>query len=431
MALVNALSPVRTMLRRIGSLLPAVTSPPAASARVVRPWREDLLRTHPTVGITPSRLLALLNQADDGSPAMQFELYSEMLQKWPRLAAVESTRRMALTGLEWELTAGAAGPGADSPARSAAEYCRESLEQVDTFREVLEHLANAIGFGIAVAELVWEAGRLIDVVPVPNGRLVADPNEPWRLRVRTQDEPSGGIALDEQPTKWIVHRPQALPGRNFDGGLLRGSAFFFVAQNLSMKEWLAYSQFAGMPIRIGRFEPGTPEAERKALLNALQSLGNDSVAIVSKATDVELLDAAKAGERPYAAIQQYCNTEITILWLGQHLTTDIGSNGSRAAADVQDRVREDLLVHDIESEGRTIRRDVLTPLVRAKFGPDVPVPHFRRSLVQAIDTAKLAQTLAVAVNELRLPVPRAWAYQALGVPAPREGEPVLDSEVRP
>jgi phage gp29-like protein len=88
-------------------------------------------------------------------------------------------------------------------------------------------------------------------------------------------------------------------------------------------------------------------------------------------------------------------------------------------------VREDLLVHDIAAEGEAIRRDLLTPLVRARFGAQAPVPIFRRSLIQSVDTKVLAETLAVAVNELGLFVPRRWLHQALGVPEPQAGEPVV------
>ncbi len=93
-------------------------------------------------------------------------------------------------------------------------------------------------------------------------------------------------------------------------------------------------------------------------------------------------------------MREYCNTEITILWLGQHLTTDVQGSGSRAAAEVHDRVREDLLVDDIADEGLTIRRDLLTCWC-AKFGDATPVPLFGRSLPQSIDSKKLAETLAI------------------------------------
>jgi phage gp29-like protein len=416
-----------SLLRTLGSLLPRPPTPGGDSNRVIRPWRDDSVHMYPSVGLTPSRVLAFLQAADAGSPQMQFELFNEMLQKWPRLAAVEATRRLALSGLDWEITP--ATTTGDNPqarlAEQAADYCRETLSVLDRLRDVLANLAYAIGYGVSVAELVWERSRLVDIVPVPHSRLVSDPLEPWRLRVRTEDDPHAGVALDEQPYKWIVHKPRPQPGRHFEGGLLRASVLLYVAQNLSFKDWLIYSQIAGMPVRVAQFEPGTPEADKQQLLKMLESLGTDAVAVFSKNIDMKFVEASRSNDKPYQPLQEYCNTEITILWLGQHLTTDIQRAGSRAAAEIHDRVREDLLVDDIADEAQTIRRMLLTPLVQARFGDSTPVPHFRRSLIQSVDTKVLAETLAVAVNQLGLAVPECWVHRALGIPEPTPGEQVL------
>lgn len=417
-----------SVMRTIGSLLPKRRSK-KAGGRVLRPWIEDATRSYPSIGLTPSRALALLQAADGGAPQEQYELYREMLQKWPRLCAVEATRRLALTGLAWEITPDdAVAP--DTPraeiARQVADYCSETLMGLDRFRDALNHMAFGIGFGVAVAELVWESGRLIDITPAPYSRLTADPQAPWRLRVRTDESPAFGVALDETPNKWIVHQQAATPGRPFEGGLLRASILLYLAQNLSFKDWLIFSQVAGMPMRVGRFEPGAPEDEKRRLLDMLKAMGPDAAAIFSKAMDVQFIEANR-GETPYQAIQDYCNTEVTILWLGQHLTTDIRASGSRAAAEIHDRVREDLLVDDIAAEAATVRRDLLKPLSQARFGADAPVPVFRRSLIQSVDTKTLAETLAVAVRELGIEAPRRWAHRALGIPTPAKGESVLSA----
>jgi phage gp29-like protein len=415
---------IAAVCRSLGSLLPGGSRQRRDARRVIRPWREDSFRSYPSVGLTPARALAFLQQADQGAPRLQFELFSEMLRKWPRLAAVESTRRLALTGLDWEITPPVEPDG--RPPRDGArvaDYCRSILARLDHFRDVLDHLASAIGHGLALAELVWEQGELIDLVPVPYTRLISDPHEPWRLRVLTEDDPHLGVPLDEHPCKWILHKPRATPGRDFDCGLLRASVLLYVAQNLSFKDWLIYSQIAGMPVRVGRFEPGTSEGDKQKLLKMLESLGTDAVAILSKNIELQMFEA-RSGDKPYEALQDHCNTEVTILWLGQHLTTDIREQGSRAAAEIHDRVREDLLVGDIADEAQTIRRDVLTPLVRARFGGGVTVPRFRRSLIQSVDTKVLADTLATA-RKLGLRIPQRWAHRALGIPEPSGQEPVL------
>ena len=416
-------------LQRLGSLLAgqAPTGRNGRGSQIIVPRREDSFHSHPSVGLTPSKVLAFLHAADAGSPQMQFELFNEMLQKWPRLAAVENTRRLALTGLDWEITAadGSAESQAGGQADEVVEYCRASLAALGRFRDTLDHLANAMGYGISVAELVWDNGRLVDVVPVPYSRLFADPNEPWRLRVLTEEQPSNGVALDEQPFKWAVHKPRPRPGRHFEAGLLRASVLLYVAQNLSFKDWLIFSQIAGMPVRVAKFEPGTPESDKTQLLKMLESLGTDAVAVFSKNVELQFIEASRTGDRPYLPLQDYCNTEVTILWLGQSLTTDIGDKGSRAAAEVHDRVREDLLVDDIADEGQTLVRDLLTPMVRARFGAEAAVPRFGRSLIQSVDTKVLADTLAVAINDLGLAVPKRWVHRSLGIPEPDAREPVL------
>src|SRR3972149_2849454 len=56
----------------------------------------------PRPGLTPSRLLAILKEADDGSLSAPIQLFEEMEEKDPHLYAVANTRRLALTGLEWQ-----------------------------------------------------------------------------------------------------------------------------------------------------------------------------------------------------------------------------------------------------------------------------------------------------------------------------------------
>ena len=418
-------------LQRLGSLLPRFLRGAGTgdAGRILRPMRSDAATLHPTVGLTPQRALSLIHAADSGQPESLFELYGEMLQRWPRLSAVEHTRRLALTGLGWELeparNLGRAIRGAQDPS-VVADFCRDVLHSIPNFRQTLDFLASAIGNGIGVAELVWEDGTLVDLVPAPFSRLFTNPEEPWRLRLRTEESGSEGVALDEEPAKWLIHQPRIHPARPFAGGLLRASMLLYLAQNLSFKDWLIYSQIAGMPLRIAQFEQGASDDEQKQLLTLLRSMGTDSVAAISKNVDLKIVAPARSSERLYQRLQDYCNTEVTILWLGQHLTTDIRQSGSKAAAEIHDRVREDLLIDDIADEAHTIERDLLAPLVQARFGQDAPLPRFRRSLSQAVDTRVLAETLATAVGKIGLRVPRAWAHAALGIPEPRGGEPVIE-----
>ena len=113
------------------------------------------------------------------------------------------------------------------------------------------------------------------------------------------------------------------------------------------------------------------------------------------------------------------------------LTTDVaGQRGTFAASAVHQQVRRDVLTDDARKEGRTLRRDLLAPIVRLRFGQDVPVPLFRRRLKRATSARDLAAALDVAVNRLGASVPAGWAHEALGIPQGDDTEAKLSGVPR-
>jgi len=395
--------------------------------RVVMPRAEDSVRDYPSAGLTPSGLAAVLREADDGSLSTAMQLFEEMEEKDAHLFSVANTRRLAVTGLEWEVVSAAEiREGIDrTNADEAASYCREVLADLDGFEEIQQHLALALGRNIAVAEIVWELvyGELrpVDVVPIDFSRIVFD--ELDRPRILTEEEPRKGIPLPSN--KFIVHTPHSVSGHPQRGGLLRVTAMLYLAKNLALKDWMIFAEVFGMPVRIARYEPMATAQEKRELLDMLESLGSHAAGIFSRAVELQVLDSKQGQSRsPYERLIEFLNREMSKAWLGQTLTTDIsGQSGSIAAAKVHEGVREDILADDIRKEGRTIRRDLLTPLVRFRFGGDAPVPFFRRRLARVRNVTELAGVMDTAVNHLGMDVPTEWARRALGIPECGEGEP--------
>jgi phage gp29-like protein len=393
------------------------------------PRAEDSIRDYPSAGLTPSRLVAILREADGGSLSAAMQLYEEMEEKDPHLYSVANTRRMALTGLEWQIVS-----AADVHERSdrgmadaAADHCRNTLSSLDSLDEALEHLSLAVGRNISVVEIVWDAvdGAMapVDLVPVDFTRLTFDDLD--RLRILTVEEPRDGI---EPPShKFIMHAPHAVSGHVARGGLLRVTAMAYLAKNLALKDWMVYAELFGMPVRIARYEPQATAEEKRELLTMLDALGSRAAGVFSKAVELQFVEAGRGTTGPpYLALLEFLNREISKAWLGQTLTTDVVSqSGTLAASQVHEKVRKDLLADDVGKEGRTIRRDLLAPLTRMRFGPDAPVPYFRRRIEDPPNVAELAGVLSVAVNELGVRVPARWAHAALHIPEAGEGGVVL------
>jgi phage gp29-like protein len=397
--------------------------------RVIYPRPEDSVRDYPSSGLTPSRLVSILREADDGSLSAPMQLFEEMEEKDPHLHAVANTRRLALTGLQWQVVSAAdVHEGVDrTAADEAAAYCREILSRIDSFDEILQHLALAIGRNIAIAEIVWDVaeGSLqpIELIPVDFPRVVFDDLD--RVRILTADAPREGIELAHN--KFVVHTPHGVSGHPQRGGLLRVTAMVYLAKNMALKDWMIYSEIFGMPVRIARYEPEATAEEKRELINMLESLGSNAAGIFSKAVELQVVEAgvAKTGP-PYESLIGFLNREMSKAWLGQTLTTDIaGTTGSVAAARVHELVRKDILVDDIRREGRTIRRDLLRPMTTLHLGAEVPAPFFRRKIEEPQDAMDMASVLDVAVNQLGLKVPRAWAHESLNVPQAAGDEAVL------
>lgn len=397
--------------------------------RTVFPRKEDSLRDYPSAGLTPSRLASILREADDGSLSTAMELFEQMEEKDAHLYSIANTRRLALTGLDWQILSAADvhstvdGRTADA----AADYCRNVLGEVEHLDEMLQHLALAVGRNIAVAEIIWDADgeglRPVDVSPVDFTRIVFDEFD--RPRILTEQNPRDGV--EPLPNKFIVHTPHSVTGHPQRGGLLRVTAMVYLAKSLSLKDWMIFAEIFGMPIRIARYEPSATPEEKSELLRMLESLGSHAAGVFSRAVELQVVDANRGTSGPpYEKLIEFLNREMSKAWLGQTLTTDItGQSGSIAASRVHEEVRKDILQDDIRKEGRTIRRDLLAPMVRMRFGPDAPIPYFSRRSARPANTKELAEVLDLAVNQLGAKVPLSWAHDALGIPASGDSQPTL------
>lgn len=409
-----------SLIQRIAHAVRRRTAPSAGA--LVAPLPEDAWRLYPADGLTPQRLLNILRSADDGDLEEQMALYEQMEEKDAHLFSVAQTRRLAVTGLPWRIVPASTidplrYPDADATARTAA-YCAETLAAIDDFDSVLAHLALAVGRNIAVAELIWQAGprgvRLAQIAPIPFPRLRI--GRRGELRIQTAEVPHEGI--ETPPEKFIIHQPHG-PGRAARGGLLRVTAMAFLAKHYAMKDWLIFMEVFGMPVRIARYAPNATPEEKRELLHMLRRLGTDAAGIFSKSVDLEIKQTRVPGDvAPYESICHFFNREISKAWLGQTLTTDTARSlvTARSAADVHDRVRRDIRDADLRAEARTLRRDLLAPLTRLRFGPHAPAPFFVRSVDQPREPKELAEVLDLAVNRLGVRVPAQWAHEALGLP---------------
>ena len=399
----------------------------APGGRIVIPDRElDSQLSLVTDGLTFTQLRAKINSALQGEIGDGLELFQEMESKDGRIRAVANTRRLSLTGLDWEVVS-AADVQEEMKDRKladeAADFVRETFANMDSFEEGLEHLSTGIGPNLAVSELVWERNLLEGIADVWPWRLTPDRDTPGVIRVMTADNREGEIA---RAPKFVVHMPHGNDPFPFRKSLARPQAMIYLAKALAFADWKIFLEIFGMPTRIGTYQPGADAAQKRELVDMLKNVGTKAWGAFSSAVQLQLLESSSRGSAPYKEFIEHCAKETTILWLGGQLTTDTtGGTGTLAAGKVQDDVKDDLRNDDIKREGRTVRRQIIAPMCTYKFWrDDVPLPYFRRVKPETIDRTAEADLFAKA-QQAGLKIGKKYAHERLGIPEPEEGDEVL------
>lgn len=363
------------------------------------PRRADLKREIASIDRDPRRMLfGNRVEPEDQTLATRGQgkglaLYEGLKRDW-QVRSEFQKRKLALIGRPWEVE-----PADETPAaKRAAEYVSEHLKALKVER-LVSCLLEAILKGVAIVEIIW-AGRPDGVVPIAaksrnpqrftfHHEANADGVVEYPLRLLTREQPLDGEPVP--PMKFVVHRE----GDNYDNpwGEALGQALFwpvfFKRQGVSF--WLSGLEKFGQPTSIGRYPAGTPEAEQKKLLAALQAIATDAGVIVPEGMVIELLEAKRAGTfDSYHSLATYMDGAISKLILGQTLTSAVGESGSRALGDVHNEVRKEITKGDADLLSATLNATLVPWIVELNL-PSAPPPRLWWDVSEPEDLTATAQ----------------------------------------
>jgi phage gp29-like protein len=326
---------------------------------------------HPYVG------QLLLNE--DGTLAqrggmMGLRIYDD-LERDGRVYSVMQKRKLALAAYPWLLEGGNA---------ATKKLVSEKLKGMN-FIETITGLMDAILKGFAVGEVMWE----IDGDELVPRKVITRDQRRFRfdiyyvLHLLTY----GNMLVGEDlpPRKFIVHSFGAKDGSPYGLGL--GTRLFwcvfFKRQDIGF--WLAYLDKFGMPTAMGKYPPDSSEALKDKLREALDAIAQDTGILVPEGMVIELLEAeGRSGNDGYEKLARYMDEQIAEIVLGETLTTNIGSVGSKAAAGVHNDVRLELVQADAELLAGSLN-DSLVPWIVDLNMPGAPYPRIRWEVQQPED----------------------------------------------
>lgn len=379
---------------------------------------------HPSRGLTPGRLAAILEEAERGDLARQAELGLDMEEKDGHIHAEMSKRRRALLGPEWTI----APPRNPSAAEQAvADNLAERIADIDDIEDLILNLADAIGHGYACLEYEWQRlgrdwhPRTIDLRP-PTW-FITPPDAQNELRVRS------GVPGGEpfQPFGWIVHIHRAKPGYVTRAGLHRVLSWPYLFKNYSVRDLAEFLEIYGLPLRLGTYPAGASDTEKATLLRAVVAIGHAAAGIIPEGMRIDFQEAAKGASDPFMAMMDWCERTQSKAILGQTLSAEASPTGlGSGVANLQGDVRRDILLSDLRQIASTLTRDLLYPLAVLN-GLAVDPRRMPRWVfhTREPEDLKLYSDALPKLADAGVRISERWAREKLQIPEPEADEPIL------
>ncbi|GFO67891.1 hypothetical protein GMLC_14700 [Geomonas limicola] len=365
-------------------------------------------------GVTPERMASLLQRAAEGDAHDYLTLAEEMEEKEPHYASVIGTRKRAVKKLPVQIEA------ASDSAKDVeiADAVREMVKK-GGFKGMLENALDALGKGYSAIEIDWDKSAR---QWFPKGYIWRDPRffqfdrvSQTELRLRDEADLVDGLALP--PYKFIVHYPRLKSGIPIRGGLARLVAWSYMGKMYTFKDWLAFIEICGLPIRIGRYNSTASDSDIDILKSAVANLGSDAAAVLPDSLKVEFEKNAQVtgGDKIFLNLAEWIDRQTSKAVLGQTMTADDGS--SQAQAKVHDEVRSDITKSDAEQLAETLNLQLVRPFVDLNFGPQQSYPTLTLYIKKPEDIKALTDALKELVP-LGLRVEQSVVRDRLNLPDP-------------
>jgi phage gp29-like protein len=391
-----------------------IAAPTLGSVRSV--WTETVI-----AGLDPLGMSEILVQAARGFPDRFFALAEEMEERDLHYRSVLGTRKLAITGVPPIV----APASKDTQDQKIADAVRELIAEPAFPDDYVSDLADGLGKGYSVVETIWDRSehewRPKAYKRRDQRHFVIDQVDGTTLRLKHPDAPTTGIDLPA--FKFSIHRPKLKSGLPIRNGLARLAAWAFLFKSYTLKDWMAFLEVYGMPLRVGKFGRGASHEDRRILLQAVRDISTDAAAIIPKEMEIEFIEVqGGSGNGLFGSKAEYLDKQVSKGVLGQTMSTDDGSSLSQAK--IHENVRHDIARADARQIAVTMNRDLIRPFVDLNFGPQQRYPTVIIPVTENEDIKTLAEAVERLVDR-GLEVSMAEIRSRLGFDEPEPGAKIM------
>jgi phage gp29-like protein len=298
----------------------------------------------------------------------------------PRVIATMGSRKAGIKKLLWEVKS-----SGDDAAR---EFAAEWLSGLD-LNYIFSKILDAPQYGMQPLEVMWRHdGRKL----VPES-VVDKPfdwfgfhNETGELRFKVRGKPEG-IAV---PDKKILLPRYEHSYDNPYGRPLLSLCFWPVAMKRgALPIYLNYIERFGSARWLATLPKSATDQEHDAALDAIERLISDAAATIEEGAKVEMLESSTktSTDDIFGNFLSYCDQDITLVQLGQLLTTsDGGGSGSYALGKVHGDVRSDIIDGDAALVEQTMNT-LIHWVHELNYGDAATAPVFGMYTEEDVDQA--------------------------------------------
>lgn len=410
----------------------------------------DRWSTYPSKGLTPEKLATCLREADGGNIYRQMELFEEMLEKDAHLFSLFQTRRLAVSGKNFEIIPASQETKDVEIAAEAAKM----ISRIRGWKNAINDILDSVPKGFSVMEIMWEAnshgigikklkhlhqkkfrfGKVSDVYSDQEElRLIYEKRSSDSLtgiipESELKNSQTDGIALDIDDRlrrKFVVNLCKARSGNPARTSILRTCTYAFLFKNYNIKWWVQFAEIL-LGYRIGKYDVNQPD-QKRALEEALMGLSTDAAAVISNDSAIEFVEMAQkaASHNTYESLKDFCNEEMTKAVLA-HVSATEGTPGKLGNETLTLEAIQRLFASDAEVLDETVTDDIIIPWVEYNYGRQDNYPYYKTQIEKGEDLSVVAD-MVIKVQQIGYPVSKKYVKEKFGIPPPDPQDP--DDEV--
>lgn len=354
---------------------------------------DDTMPGNVACTLTVDILHRYIREAESGDPANIFSLMRDTLFSDSHILTEFGKRKIAVAGDLYKIDP------VDKGNQQAVWVANQIEGQVKALGSqwplLLVHLLDGTIMPVAASMITWRPssreGWHYELAGFNHVLLTSlDYSDNGRLRIRLKD----GSFLVPGEYNTILHRGHVLSNfADYWGGPIRALLFWYLFSAISRDQWVALLSKWGHPFLKGKYDPND-KGSRERMVQAFRRASRMFGVVISKDTDVEVMEIANRSGDAFQAFKTFANAEISKLILGQTMSStaaNVGLGGGQAS--VQEEVRQDLRQYDAMMLSYTLREGLFVPLCRLNGWPEEYAPEIAFGAISRAEQGAVASIL--------------------------------------